>query len=77
MLTALFPPLKLVEEGRPNQAIFDILAANVRDPRGSAGDLRAQIAGCRTGERRLAELAGRYGNARFREMCNACLGHLE
>ena len=61
----ILPPLKLLEEGRPNQAIFDILAANVRDPHGSAGDLRAQIAGCRTGERRLAELATRYGNARF------------
>ncbi|MDA0219970.1 MAG: hydantoinase B/oxoprolinase family protein [Proteobacteria bacterium] len=73
----ILPPLKLIEEGRPNQAIFDILAANVRDPRGSAGDLRAQIAGCRTGERRLAELAGRYGNARFREMCNACLAYNE
>ena len=33
----ILPPLKLIEEGRPNQAIFDILAANVRDPRGSAG----------------------------------------
>ena len=73
----ILPPLKLVEEGKPNQAIFDILAANVRDPRGSAGDLRAQIAGCRTGERRLAELAGRYGNARFRQMCDACLDYNE
>lgn len=73
----ILPPLKLLEEGRPNQAIFDILAANVRDPHGSAGDLRAQIAGCRTGERRLAELAARYGNARFREMCNACLAYNE
>ncbi len=73
----ILPPLKLLEEGRPNQAIFDILAANVRDPHGSAGDLRAQIAGCRTGERRLAELATRYGNARFREMCTACLAYNE
>ncbi|MDE0416912.1 MAG: hydantoinase B/oxoprolinase family protein [bacterium] len=73
----ILPPLKLLEEGRPNQAIFDILAANVRDPHGSAGDLRAQIAGCRTGERRLAELATRYGNARFREMCSACLAYNE
>ena len=73
----ILPPLKLLEEGRPNQAIFDILAANVRDPHGSAGDLRAQIAGCRTGERRLAELATRYGNARFREMCDACLAYNE
>ena len=73
----ILPPLKLVEEGRSVQAIFDILAANVRDPRGSAGDMRAQIAGCRTGERRIAELASRYGNARFGELCTACLDYNE
>tara|TARA_Y100001934_G_scaffold11060_1_gene14007 strand:+ start:3029 stop:4708 length:1680 start_codon:yes stop_codon:yes gene_type:complete len=73
----ILPPLKIVEEGRPVQAIFDILAANVRDPRGSAGDMRAQIAGCRTGERRIDELAGRYGNDRFRELCDACLDYNE
>ena len=54
----ILPPLKLLEEGRPNQAIFDIVAANVRDPHSCQGDLRAQIAGCRTGERRIAELSG-------------------
>ena len=73
----ILPPLKLVEEGHSVQAIFDILAANVRDPRGSAGDLRAQIAGCRTGERRIAELSHRYGNDRFHELCNACLDYNE
>ncbi len=73
----ILPPLKLIEEGHANQAIFAILAANVRDPRSSAGDLRAQIAGCRTGEKRLAELAGRHGNARFRELCGQCLDYNE
>ena len=73
----ILPPLKIVEEGKPVKAIFDILAANVRDPRGSAGDLRAQIAGCRTGERRIAELATRYGNERFRALCDACLDYNE
>ncbi len=73
----ILPPLKLIEEGCANRAIFDILAANVRDPRGSAGDLRAQIAGCRTGERRLAELAGRYGTKRFRALCGQCLDYNE
>ncbi len=73
----ILPPLKLVEEGKPVQAIFDILAANVRDPRGSAGDLRAQIAGCRTGERRIAELAARHGNDGFHALCDACLDYNE
>ena len=73
----ILPPLKLMEAGKPNQAIFDIIANNVRDPEGSAGDLRAQIAGCRTGERRLAELAQRYGNKAFADLCTACLDYNE
>ncbi|MDH3688248.1 MAG: hydantoinase B/oxoprolinase family protein [Gammaproteobacteria bacterium] len=73
----ILPPLKLVESGKPNKTIFDIIAANVRDPHGSHGDLRAQIAGCRTGERRLCELASRYGNRRFAEFAKACLDYAE
>ena len=73
----ILPPLKLMEEGRPNQAIFDIIAANVRDPASCQGDLRAQIAGCRTGERRLAELFQRTGIAESRALIAACLDYAE
>ncbi len=73
----ILPPLKLLEEGRPNQAIFDIIAANVRDPAACQGDLRAQIAGCRTGERRLAELFQRTGVARSGALIAACLDYAE
>jgi N-methylhydantoinase B len=73
----ILPPLKLVEEGAPNEAIFDIVAANVRDPAACQGDLRAQIAGCRTGERRIAELAGQYGNERFARLVGDCIDYAE
>jgi len=73
----LIPPLKLVDEGVPNETIFKILAANVRDPDGSAGDLRAQIAGCRTGEKRMAELVRQYGAELFNDLCHACLDYNE
>ncbi len=73
----LLPPLKLMEESRPNQAIFDIIAANVRDPAACQGDLRAQIAGCRTGERRLAELFKRTGTDRSKALIAACLDYAE
>ena len=73
----ILPPLKLVEEGVPNEAIFDIVAANVRDPAACQGDLRAQIAGCRTGERRIAELAGYYGNERFARLVGDCIDYAE
>ena len=73
----ILPPLKLLEEGRPNQAIFDIVAANVRDPHSCQGDLRAQIAGCRTGERRIAELWSQYEADRAAALTSGCLDYAE
>ncbi len=73
----ILPPLKLVEEGRPNQAIFDILAANVRDPVSCQGDLRAQVAGCRTGERRVGELYLRHGAERAAALTQGSLDYAE
>lgn len=73
----ILPPLKLMDAGKPVAPIFDILAANVRDPRASLGDLRAQIAGCRTGERRLAELYWRHGAAAAKRLAAACLDYAE
>ena len=71
------PPVKLMEAGKPVKAIFDIIANNVRDPKASAGDLRAQIAGCRTGERRVRDLCQRYGVDGFKELTSACLDYTE
>jgi len=57
----LLPVVKLYEGGAPNQGLLDVLAANVRIPKETLGDVRAQIAACRTGERRWIELCERYG----------------
>jgi N-methylhydantoinase B len=56
----LFPPLKLHDRGRRNEALYDLIAANVRDPEATLGDLAAQIAACRRGLQRLGELCERY-----------------
>ena len=53
----IFPPMRLFDGGMMNQTIVDFISANVRQPQACLGDLRAQIAACRTAERRLAELA--------------------
>lgn len=72
-----FPPLKLIEAGRPNEAIYKIFARNVRDPKASTGDLNAQVAACRTGERRLKELAAKYGADGFAALVAAMLDYSE
>ncbi|MBS1862044.1 MAG: hydantoinase B/oxoprolinase family protein [Actinobacteria bacterium] len=58
----MYPAVKLVEAGVPNRGVYDIIAANVRNPSMNLGDLRAQVAAARTGERRLARLADRRGS---------------
>jgi len=60
------PPLRLVEAGKVNRQILDFILANVRTPEERDGDLSAQIAALRTGERRLLEMAGKYGVATIR-----------
>jgi N-methylhydantoinase B len=57
----IIPPLKLIEAGRFNQAVFDLLLANVRTPAERAGDLRAQLAAASKGIQRMQELVARYG----------------
>jgi N-methylhydantoinase B len=56
----IIPPLKLAAGGRINQALFDLLLANVRTPEERAGDLWAQMAANRKGVERLKELIARY-----------------
>lgn len=55
------PAVRLFDEGRENSAVFDILMVNTRLPDFLRGDLWAGIAGLRIGERRVLELARKYG----------------
>jgi len=55
------PPVALAHAGQIRRDVLAILLANVRTPREREGDLMAQVAACRMGERRLQELLQRYG----------------
>jgi N-methylhydantoinase B len=55
------PPVKIFRRGEVNQDVMALLLTNVRTPGEREGDLAAQIAACRTGERRLLEIAQKYG----------------
>ena len=57
----IIPPLKLVRAGEVNQEVVALFCRNSRTPDERRGDLAAQIAACRTGERRLQEMVDRYG----------------
>ena len=60
------PLLKLYEGGRENTTVIRIIEKNTRQPVEVIGDLRAQVAACRAGERGLVEILKRYGVAESR-----------
>jgi N-methylhydantoinase B len=55
------PPAHLFRRGELNRDAMSIILANVRTPAEREGDLAAQIAACRTGQRRLLEISQKYG----------------
>jgi N-methylhydantoinase B len=61
------PFVKIFRAGKENPEITSIIRANVRVPERAMGDMRAQLASIRTGERRLLQLLKRYGNQAFKE----------
>ena len=54
-------PTKVVEGGRERRDVIDLLGRNSRFSYPAVGDLNAQIACARTGERRLSALIERFG----------------
>jgi len=60
------PPVRLVRGGELDRELLRLLLANVRGPREREGDLLAQWATNRVGERRLAEMAREHGGAELR-----------
>ncbi len=55
------PPVFLARGGKLQHDILATLMANVRTPSEREGDLMAQVAACRLGERRLEEMLRKYG----------------
>ncbi len=55
------PLLKLFDAGVENTTLFRVIEKNTRQPVAVLGDLRAQVAACRAGERGLTEIIRRYG----------------
>lgn len=59
------PPVCLVRDGRFDPALLSMILANVRTPDERTGDLSAQVAAHRVGERRLREALARHGRDRI------------
>ncbi|HZI94444.1 MAG TPA: hydantoinase B/oxoprolinase family protein [Patescibacteria group bacterium] len=55
------PPVRFIKGGEPDRDLMSVILANVRTPEERVGDLMAQVAANRVGERRLAALVERHG----------------
>ena len=71
------PPTKILTKEGINQEILDIFFKNVRAPEQNWGDLKAQIAACNTGERKVQEMIKRFGIETFREGIPELLNYAE
>ncbi len=60
------PPIKLYENGVPNETAFAFIARNVRLPKVTVGDLGAQLASLHVGKTRLAALLDEHGTEAFK-----------
>jgi N-methylhydantoinase B/oxoprolinase/acetone carboxylase alpha subunit len=71
------PMLRFGEGGRIDEDVLALLTANSRSPHNMRGDLMAQVAGCATGERRLAAVFADYGIAPVRAAIDALMDYAE
>ena len=71
------PIIKLYDRDAPNETFFRILEKNTRLPDKVAGDMRAQIAACRTAERAYLKLIEKHGVEIFRQLLEEMHDHSE
>lgn len=57
----IFPCIKLFDRGQAMTSVLDMVAANVRLPDMTLGDLWAGVAALRVGEQRVVDLCAKYG----------------
>src|SRR5580698_7942209 len=71
------PPVRIVRGGKVDREILDLILLNVRTPREREGDLDAQIGACRVGERRILEMAEKYGEGKQQALIDELLDYSE
>lgn len=67
------PPIRIVQEDKILQDVFDLVLLNVRVPSERRGDYLAQIAANRLGNRRLTELFKKWSKEQMKLGCSAII----
>jgi N-methylhydantoinase B len=61
-----FKAIKVIDQGKRNEAVWEIVRDNIRIPDLVVGDMNAQIAAAQIGAQRYLDLVHRYGRATVR-----------
>ncbi len=73
----ILPPVKLVSRGKIVEDLFQVILANIRSPRQSAGDFRAQIASSLLGQRRMGEIIRKFGEETIETFVDELIDYTE
>ena len=71
------PPIRLFGEGEIQQETLSLILSNIRTADKTRGDLMAQVAANRLGERRIHELVDEWGVADFSHSCDSLIAYGE
>jgi N-methylhydantoinase B len=71
------PPVRIVRGGELDREVLDFILLNVRTPEEREGDLQSQIGACRIGERRILEIAEKFGLERTADLIEELLEYSE
>jgi N-methylhydantoinase B len=71
------PPRKLCQTGKLDQDFLDLFLANCRIPEQNWGDLKAMLAALKTAERRMRDLAAKFGLPEVRQAMDDMLNWTE
>ncbi|UCG07270.1 MAG: hydantoinase B/oxoprolinase family protein [Desulfobacterales bacterium] len=71
------PVMKLYEVGKPVEAIFEFLSANVRTPEEVHGDIHSQIVGNNVGGKQLLAFLNEFGLADIESLADEIIGRTE
>jgi len=72
-----FAPVKFFSRGKQDKNVTTIIEKNVRNPRAVLGDLRAQTAANKTGEKRFLSTIERYGKGELLRYMAQLMDHSE
>src|SRR5438128_10885307 len=71
----IIPPIRLIDGGQRNEGVLALITSNSRAPAERIGDLEAQLAAHRVGERRLLALVEAHGMETIEEHAAALVDY--